>query len=47
MINDLKFALYSIKKNIQNESELRFSFILRIVGMAINNIYIRKKRYIR
>lgn len=38
MIKELKFAFYAIKKNIQNSSELRTSFFMNIVGMAVNNI---------
>ena len=37
MMNELHFALYSIKKNIQSSAELRTSFLMNIVGMAINN----------
>ena len=37
MFKELKFALYAIKKNIQNGTELRTSFILTVIGMAINN----------
>lgn len=38
MLQDLRFALYAIKKNIQSSAELRGSFLLNIFGMAINNI---------
>jgi len=38
MKKELKFALYAIKKNIQSSAELRTSFLMNIVGMAINNI---------
>lgn len=38
MNKEIKFALYAIKKNIQNGAELRGSFLLNIFGMAINNI---------
>jgi len=38
MMKELRFALYSIKKNIQNNAELRTSFIMNILGMAINNV---------
>lgn len=34
---ELKFALYATKKNIQNNAELRTSFIMNVIGMAINN----------
>jgi ABC-2 type transport system permease protein len=37
MIKEIKFALYSIKKNIQSSTELRTSFLMNVVGMAINN----------
>src|SRR3989338_6542662 len=37
MMKELKFALYAIKKNIQNSAELRTSFLMNIVGMSINN----------
>lgn len=37
MMNDLKFALYALKKNIQSSAELRTSFLLNIFGMSINN----------
>ena len=36
-MKELKFALYAIKKNIQSSAELRTSFLMNIVGMAINN----------
>ena len=38
MKNEIRFALCAIKKNIQSSSELRFSFVLQIIGMMINNI---------
>jgi ABC-2 type transport system permease protein len=38
MKNEIKFALHAIKKNIQSSSELRTSFLMNIIGMAINNI---------
>ncbi len=38
MINELRFALYTIKKNIQSNAELRTSFMMNIAGMALNNI---------
>lgn len=37
MMKELKFAFYSIKKNIQSSAELRTSFLMNIIGMAINN----------
>ncbi|MBI4087130.1 ABC-2 family transporter protein [Candidatus Kaiserbacteria bacterium] len=37
MINELYFALYAIKKNVQSNAELRTSFIANIIGMMINN----------
>lgn len=38
MNKEIKFALYAIKKNIQNGAELRGSFLMNVFGMAINNI---------
>lgn len=37
MMNELRFALYAIKKNIQSSAELRTSFLMNIFGMTINN----------
>ena len=37
-MKSIKLALLNIKKNIQNEKELKSSFIISVVGMAINNI---------
>ena len=37
-MKELKFAFYTIKKNIKNSAELRTSFLMNIFGMAINNI---------
>ncbi|MFA6258052.1 MAG: ABC-2 family transporter protein [Candidatus Paceibacterota bacterium] len=37
-MKELKFALYAIKKNIQSSAELRTSFLMNVVGMALNNI---------
>jgi ABC-2 type transport system permease protein len=37
MFKEIKFGLYSIKKNVQNSSELRMSFIASVLGMMINN----------
>jgi len=38
MNKELSFALYSIKKNIQSSAELRTSFLMNVVGMALNNV---------
>jgi ABC-2 type transport system permease protein len=38
MKNEIKFAFYAIKKNIQSNAELRTSFLMNVFGMAINNI---------
>ncbi|HAE36585.1 MAG: hypothetical protein UR85_C0004G0077 [Candidatus Nomurabacteria bacterium GW2011_GWF2_35_66] len=38
MMKEIKFALYAIKKNIQSSRELRTSFLMNVIGMAINNI---------
>lgn len=38
MWNEIKFAIYTVKKNLQSSAELRASFIMNTVGMAINNI---------
>ncbi len=37
MKNEINFALYAIKKNLQSSAELRGSFIANILGMVINN----------
>lgn len=37
MLKEIRFALYAIKKNIQSSAELRTSFLMNVVGMAINN----------
>lgn len=37
MLNDLRFAIYALKKNLENSAELRTSFLMNVVGMAINN----------
>lgn len=37
MFKEFRFALYAIKKNLQNSAELRSSFLMNIVGMIINN----------
>ena len=36
-MKEIKFALYAIKKNIQNNAGLKVSFFMNIFGMAINN----------
>ncbi len=38
MMKELKFAIYSIKKNIQSSAELRTSFLTNVIGMAINDV---------
>lgn len=38
MKEELHFALYAIKKNIQSSAELRTSFLMNVFGMAINNV---------
>lgn len=38
MMKELYFAVFAIKKNIQGSAELRTSFLMNIIGMAINNI---------
>jgi len=38
MNKEIKFALYAIKKNIQNSVELRGSFFMNVFGMAVNNL---------
>ena len=37
MMRELRFAAYAVKKNIMSSAELRTSFLMNIVGMAINN----------
>jgi ABC-2 type transport system permease protein len=37
MLKELRFAFYAIKKNIQSSAELRTSFLMNVIGMAINN----------
>ena len=37
-MESLKLALLNIKKNFKNEKELKSSFIISVIGMAINNI---------
>lgn len=36
-MKEIKFALYAIKKNIQNSAGLKTSFFMNIFGMVINN----------
>ena len=36
-MGSLKYALINIIKNIKNEKELKISFIITVVGMALNN----------
>lgn len=38
MLKEIKFALYSIKKNFQSSAELRTSFVANTIGMALNNV---------
>lgn len=38
MRNDFRFALCAIRKNIQGSAELRASFMMNIIGMAVNNV---------
>lgn len=37
-MSSIKLALLNIKKNFKNEKELKSSFIISVIGMAINNI---------
>ncbi len=37
MLQEIYFALYAIKKNIQSSAELRTSFLMNVIGMTINN----------
>lgn len=37
-MGSFKLALLNIKKNFKNEKELKSSFIISVIGMAINNI---------
>ena len=37
-MGSVKLALLNIKKNFKNEKELKSSFIISVIGMAINNI---------
>ncbi len=36
--NEIKFAVYAIKKNIESSAELRTSFLMNVLGMMINNV---------
>jgi len=38
MWKELKFAWYAISMNLKNSAELRTSFLMSVVGMALNNI---------
>lgn len=37
-MSSIKLALFNIKKNFKNEKELKITFIINIIGMALNNI---------
>ena len=37
-MNNLKLIFLNINKNIKNEKELKSSFIISIIGMALNNV---------
>ncbi len=37
-MKNIKFGLVNILKNMKNEKELKSSFIISIIGMAINNV---------
>lgn len=37
-MKNFRLAILNIKKNIKNEKELKSSFIISIIGMALNNI---------
>lgn len=37
MFQELRFALYTIGKNIQSSAELRGAFLMNILGMLLNN----------
>lgn len=37
-MNNFKLALLNMKKNFKNEKELKSSFIISVIGMAINNM---------
>jgi ABC-2 type transport system permease protein len=36
-MKELYFAYYAVKKNIQSSAELRTSFLMNVIGMAVNN----------
>lgn len=38
MVTALRFASYSLKKNLQNSAELRTSFLLNVFGMVLNDV---------
>lgn len=37
-MKNIKLAILNIKKNIKNEKQLKSSFIISVIGMALNNI---------
>ena len=37
-MKNIRLAILNIKKNIKNEKELKSSFLISIIGMALNNI---------
>ncbi len=37
-MKSIKLALLNIRKNLKNEKELKSSFIISIIGMALNNV---------
>ena len=37
-MKNIKLAFLNIKKNIKNEKELKTSFIITVIGMAINSL---------
>lgn len=37
MMKELYFAWYAMKKNIKSSAELRTSFLMNVIGMALNN----------
>lgn len=39
-MNEIKYILTAIKLNIQNNAELRVTFILNVLGMVMNNLFI-------
>ncbi len=38
MKKEIKFSIYAIRKNILSSTELRTSFLMNVIGMAINNL---------